>query len=64
MIYLTHPDHGAMHVYSEGDVKTHEARGWVRTDWPPKPKADQAKAEGQPVERAKPGPKPKADQAK
>lgn len=37
MIYLTHPDHGAHHVYSEGEAIEAEKRGWSRAKWPPEP---------------------------
>ena len=30
MIYMTHPQHGAMHVYSEAEVVANEKNGWVR----------------------------------
>ncbi len=54
MIYMTHPEHGAMHVYSESEARLAESRGWVRAEWPPKPKAMEPA-------RKKPGPKPKAE---
>lgn len=62
MIYMQHPDHGAMHVLSESEAVTAEKNGWQRAEWPPKPKTEQAP--GQAVaERKKPGPKPKTEQA-
>lgn len=61
MIYMTHPEHGAMHVYSESEAATNEARGWIRTVWPPAPKVQTVGlAVGLAPERKKPGPKPKA----
>ncbi len=45
MFLLEHPQHGRMHVYSEGDVARHIALGWsVVKDEPPKeaPKAEEA----------------------
>lgn len=30
MIYMTHPQHGAMHVYSEAEAVANEKNGWVR----------------------------------
>jgi len=63
MIYMTHPLHGAMHVYSEGEAVQNESRGWTRSEWPPKLTVEQVgtndPTETAPV-RKKPGPKPKA----
>ncbi len=33
-IYMTHPQHGAMHVYSDEDAKRNIANGWERTGEP------------------------------
>ena len=30
MIYMTHPQHGAMHVYSEPEAVANERNGWTR----------------------------------
>ena len=30
MIYMTHPQHGAMHVYAEAEAVDNEKNGWVR----------------------------------
>ena len=32
MIYMTHPQHGAMHVYSEPEAVANEKNGWVRSN--------------------------------
>lgn len=34
MIYLTHPQHGAMHVVDFGEAKKLEASGWVQSKEP------------------------------
>ena len=38
LIYMTNLRHGATHVYSEAEAVAAEANGWVRSEWPPKPK--------------------------
>ena len=30
MLYMTHPQHGAMHVYAEAEAVANEKNGWVR----------------------------------
>ena len=30
MLYMTHPQHGAMHVYAEAEAIANEKNGWVR----------------------------------
>lgn len=37
MYYMTHPVHGAMHVYSEQEVEANKVNGWklVNQDEPP-----------------------------
>jgi hypothetical protein len=30
MIFMSHPQHGQMHVYSESDAVANEKHGWVR----------------------------------
>jgi hypothetical protein len=38
-ILIEHPQHGRMHVYSENELKRHEALGWKVVQTPkPKPK--------------------------
>jgi hypothetical protein len=34
MIYMVHPQHGAMHVYDEAQAVANEKNGWVRADEP------------------------------
>ena len=34
MIYMTHPLHGAMHVYTDVEVALNEKNGWVRAEEP------------------------------
>lgn len=34
MIYMVHPQHGAMHVYDEGQAVANEKNGWVRAQEP------------------------------
>lgn len=31
MIFMTHPDHGAMHVYSPVEVLEHQKNGWIES---------------------------------
>lgn len=33
-IYMTHPEHGAMHAISEYEATQLEARGWIRGPQP------------------------------
>lgn len=44
LIRMTHPKHGATHVYSETDAVTHETWGWVREV----PEAAKPKEEAEP----------------
>lgn len=32
MIYMVHPQHGAMHVYAETEALANEKNGWVRME--------------------------------
>jgi len=48
MIYMVHPQHGAMHVYDEGQAVANEKNGWVRTQEP------SAKVTEQPAPTSKP----------
>lgn len=32
MIYMIHPEHGAMHVYAEAEALANEKNGWARTE--------------------------------
>lgn len=34
MTYMTHPKHGAMHVYTPTDVEAAKALGWVESVMP------------------------------
>jgi hypothetical protein len=34
MIYMVHPQHGAMHVYDEAQAVANEKNGWVRAEEP------------------------------
>lgn len=34
MTYMTHPKHGAMHVYTPTDVENAKALGWVESVMP------------------------------
>ena len=54
-IYMTHPQHGAMHVYSEQDANRNLANGWERAG---EPCAEPATVDNQPpqVDKA-PAPK-------
>ena len=33
-IYMTHPEHGAMHVYAEAEAQANEKAGWKRAPEP------------------------------
>ena len=33
-VYMTHPDHGAMHVYAQWQIEDNLARGWKLADEP------------------------------
>ena len=55
MIYMVHPQHGAMHVYDEGQAVANEKNGWVRTQEP------SAKVTEQPAPPPKPTRKPSLD---
>jgi hypothetical protein len=34
MIYMVHPQHGAMHVYDESQAVANEKNGWIRAPEP------------------------------
>lgn len=59
LIYVKHPLHGAMHVYSELEAVWHESIGWVRHPWPPLPEPDEARIE---VKKRGPGRPRKVDE--
>lgn len=44
IVYMKHPLHGAMHVYSEQEAVWHESIGWVRHPWPPEPEPEEEQA--------------------
>lgn len=43
MIYMTHPQHGMMHVYVEAEAQANEKNGWKRVvvEATPAPMADE-----------------------
>lgn len=45
IVRMTHPDHGATHVYSSAEQKAHEERGW--------------KVDGEAIEEPKPRGRPR-----
>ena len=54
LIYMTSVKGGATHVYSDAEAVYHENLGWVRAEWPPKPKQvakPEPVAEAQPEQR-------------
>ena len=65
MIFMTHPQHGAMNVYSSAESLAHQKNGWVEST-PEKwlgdkfNPEDESPAGGKPAKN-KPGRKPKAE---
>lgn len=52
MILMEHPDHGMMHVYSDGDAYANEKNGWKRVPPTPLPEETKDESQAQPVEPA------------
>lgn len=61
-IYMEHPSHGGMHVYTEQDAATHEKIGWVRATLERKPVSVPEPEAEQPFVEARRGPgRPRKD---